>query len=360
MDRKNIMGNIKVKKNGNEKNANNKKNKKSYAAFMASAIFLGVIFAVCIIFVIVRLAGKNSLYKSVGVAKVYAENFYDKDENIEYNEKLYKYNSDIITFLVMGIDSDDKVPVVDEDTDYLMGGQSDAIFLFIMNPHDKSLSAIAINRNSMTNIYMCDRNGNYTKTGWAQLCVQHGYGDGRELSCERTRDAVSELLYGLPINAYVSMQIGAVKDLNKAVGGIEVVVPSDFPEMGFVEGQTVELDDEQAYFFLRFRDTTKFNSASKRLENNKVYLKAFMKKVFEKTKKDISYPIRLYNIVKDYVVTDITVDEMTFIASELLGYSISELKFYSLEGEMVHGKKYEEFNVDMEAAKRLILDVFYE
>lgn len=139
-----------------------------------------------------------------------------------------------------------------------------------------------------------------------------------------------------------------------------MVVPSDFPEMGFVEGQTVELDDEQAYFFLRFRDTTKFNSASKRLENDKVYLKAFMEKVFENTKKDISCPIKLYNIVKDYVVTDITVDEMTYIASELLGYQMSELKFYQLEGEMVHGQKYEEFNVDAEAAKRLILQVFYE
>ncbi len=346
--------------NRNSKSSDNKKRKKSRSAVVPAAVLLGIIFTVCMAFNIVREIGKNNLHKGAGVAKVYAESFYDKATDIEYDGKIYKYNSDIITFLVMGIDSDEKVPEVDENTDYLMGGQSDALFLFVMNPHDKSLSVIAINRNSMTNIYMCDRAGNYRKTGWAQICVQHGYGDGRELSCTRTRDAVSELFYGLPINAYVSMQIGAVKYLNNAVGGIEVVVPSDFPEMGFVEGQTVELDDEQAYFFLRFRDTTKFNSASKRLENDKVYLKAFMEKVFEKTKKDISCPIKLYNIVKDYVVTDITVDEMTYIASELLGYQMSELRFYQLEGEMVHGQKYEEFNVDTEAAKRLILQVFYE
>ena len=77
-------------------------------------------------------------------------------------------------------------------------------------------------------------------------------------------------------------------------------------------------------------------------------------------KKEISCPIKLYNMVKDYVMTEITVDEMTCIASELLGYQMSALKFYQLEDEMVHGQKYEEFNVDTGAAKRLILQVFYE
>ena len=338
---------------------NNKKKRPNIFLIMA-AVVLSLIVIVLAGYGILRASGKASLYADADPLQQYADGLFDASIDIEYNGKIYRYNKDIITFLVMGIDSLDKVPAVDENTNYHMGGQSDALFLAVMNPHNKSLSVIAINRNSMADIYMCDKEGNYTKTAKAQICVQHGYGDGRELSCERTREAVSGLMYGLPINGYVSMRMGAVMDINNAAGGVEVVVPSDFPELGFKEGETVRLDAEQAYFFVRYRDTTIFDSAGKRLENDKVYLKAFLNQAYDLTKKDIAYPIKLYNIIADYVMTDITIDEMTYLASELLDYSVSDLQIYSMEGQTVRGEKYEEFYVDEAAAKKLILDIYYE
>ncbi len=283
-----------------------------------------------------------------------------KSGDIEYNGHVYRYNSDILTFLILGIDSSSTVPELSDNTNYLKGGQSDAMFLAVMNPHDKSFSVVAINRNAMVDIDIYDSSNNYIRTAKAQICVQHGYGDGRELSCERAKKAVSNLMYNLPIHGYLSMRLGAISVLNDAMGGVEVTLPTDFPEFNMTAGTTVRLNGSQAYKFLRDRDKYQFDSATNRLNNEKVYLSAFMNQVFDQTKADVTFPLKLYDLVKNYIFTDISVDEMSYLASELLGYSIKDAKMYSVPGQTVMGKKFEEFYVDEQALRDQILSIFYE
>lgn len=346
-------------------------------------IFLIVMaFLVLILFSVLRWSGRKKLYlEGTNAPDIgYAGEMPDETEqsegetpgqenesvyvyqegDVNYNGQMYRYNKDMLTILILGIDSNDPVPEVNENTNYLKGGQSDAIFLFTMNPHDKTISVVAVNRNTMTDIDMYDKDNNYVKTVKAQLCVQHGYGDGNELSCERAEKTVSELLYNLPIHGYVSMRLGAIWLLNEAVGGVEVTLPFDVPEINQSAGATVRLYGQDAFYFLKYRSLDKFNSASERLEKDKIYLKAFMKQVFESTKSDISYPVKLYQIASSYIVTDISVDEMSYLASELLGYDIEGVKMYSIPGETVMGEKFEEFYVNEVQLKEMLLDVFYE
>lgn len=353
--------------------------------FFVTAFLIVLALFALIFFSVMRWSGKNKLYargtdapdignveqttkqqepqaeteepeseQESGNAYVYQEG------DVNYNGHMYRYNKDMLTFMILGIDSNDPVPEVDENTNYLMGGQSDAIFLFAMNPHDKTLSVIAVNRNTMTDIDMYDENNNYVRTAKAQLCVQHGYGDGGVLSCERAREKVSELLYNLPIHGYVSMRLGAIWVLNEAVGGVEVTLPFDVPEINQSAGATVRLYGQDAFYFLKYRSLDEFDSASERLEKDKIYLKAFMNQVFESTKSDISYPIKLYDMVSQYIVTDISVDEMSYLASELLGYDVNGVRMYSIPGETVMGSKFEEFYVNEVQLKELLLNVFYE
>lgn len=346
-------------------------------------IFLIVMaFLVLILFSVLRWSGRKKLYlEGTNAPDIgYAGEMPDETEqsegetpgqenesvyvyqegDVNYNGQMYRYNKDMLTILILGIDSNDPVPEVNENTNYLKGGQSDAIFLFTMNPHDKTISVVAVNRNTMTDIDMYDKDNNYVKTVKAQLCVQHGYGDGNELSCERAEKTVSELLYNLPIHGYVSMRLGAIWRLNEAVGGVEVTLPFDVPEINQSAGATVRLYGQDAFYFLKYRSLDKFNSASERLEKDKIYLKAFMKQVFESTKSDISYPVKLYQIASSYIVTDISVAEMSYLASELLGYDIEGVKMYSIPGETVMGEKFEEFYVNEVQLKEMLLDVFYE
>lgn len=346
-------------------------------------IFLIVMaFLVLILFSVLRWSGRKKLYlEGTNAPDIgYAGEMPDETEqsegedpgqenesvyvyqegDVNYNGQMYRYNKDMLTILILGIDSNDPVPEVNENTNYLKGGQSDAIFLFTMNPHDKTISVVAVNRNTMTDIDMYDKDNNYVETVKAQLCVQHGYGDGNELSCERAEKTVSELLYNLPIHGYVSMRLGAIWRLNEAVGGVEVTLPFDVPEINQSAGATVRLYGQDAFYFLKYRSLDKFNSASERLEKDKIYLKAFMKQVFESTKSDISYPVKLYQIASSYIVTDISVDEMSYLASELLDYDIEGVKMYSIPGETVMGEKFEEFYVNEVQLKEMLLDVFYE
>ncbi len=346
----------KVVKNKKEQ----KERKKINPIFIILGVLAVAILIVVIVFIAMRESGKHRLYSKATSAEVTDGDFFDTEKDIEYNGHTYHYNKDIMTFLVLGIDTGNALPTVDENTNYHQGGQSDAIFLFVMNPHDKTISVVAVNRNTMTDIYICDEHNNYVKTAKAQICVQHGYGDGLELSCERSRQAVSGLMYGLPINGYVSIRLHAIATLNDMLGGVEVTLPSDFPELGLSAGTTVRLDGEQAYTFVKFRDVTVFNSAGTRLENEKVYLKAFMKQVYDITKTNITFPVGMYQQILDYTVTDITVDEMMYLASELLGYSVLESKIYTLPGETQKVNAFEEFHVDEQGLKETILDIFYE
>ncbi len=280
-----------------------------------------------------------------------------QEGDVRYQGVHYRYNEDILTFLFMGIDKESEVKPVENGMD---GGQADAIFLLVMNPHSKELSIISIPRDTMTDIDGYDENGYFVATIKAQLALQHGYGDGAELSCERTKRAVARLFYELPIHGYCAVNMGAVPLLNDAVGGVEIVAPEDVIYTDIKEGDRVLLKGEAAYNYLHNRDMSVPWSAAGRLERQKQYLAAYAAAAKEAMGKDITLPVTLYNTLSKYMVTDISLDEVSYLAMQASGYHFDESNMYSLEGEKVRGEQYEEFYVDESVLYELILRIFYE
>ena len=167
----------------------------------------------------------------------------------------------------MGIDS---LKPVAEAKDGISGGQADGLFLLVMNPDLKEFSIIAINRNTVTDIDVYDEAGNFVGTGKAQICLQHGYGDGLQQSCERQEKAVRNLFYNLPIHGYAAINMGAIATLTDAVGG--VTVPKMTFENGTVNyGDMQTLNGREAYLYVRRRDREVFDSASFRLQSLNIY-----------------------------------------------------------------------------------------
>ncbi|MCD7836233.1 MAG: LytR family transcriptional regulator, partial [Lachnospiraceae bacterium] len=70
-------------------------------------------------------------------------------------------------------------------------------------------------------------------------------------------------------------------------------------------------------------------------------------------------PITFYNTIRNYMVTDIQLDEVTYLASQASGYSFNQESFYSVAGETVMGERFEEYYADETALYELILEVFY-
>ena len=277
---------------------------------------------------------------------------------IRYQGKVYAYNEDIRTFLFMGIDKNSEVKEVAEGTN---GGQADALFLAVMNPHKESIEIIGINRNTMTDIDIYNEEGAYVNTVQAQLDVQHGFGNGVEESCEYQVKAVSKLFYGIPIHGYAAINMSAIETMNDLVGGVDVTVLEDLTaiDKSLVEGQEVHLQGESAYWYVRSRDD-EFASADRRLERQKQYLNAFIGAARQAAKQDISVALKLYQAVEPMMITNVSADEAAYLAPILVDYKFDQNEFHMVQGETVMGDRFEEFYVDEDALYEMILNVFYE
>lgn len=332
-------------------------------------IFIAIVY---VAFQIVRTVGKNSLNsraESAGpefaLVEVQSQTLTEEEESIwqdgwvKHEGKIYTYNEDIMTFLFMGIDKNSDVKEVAEGTN---AGQADALFLAVMNPHNKTIKVIGINRNTMADVDLYNEEGAYINTVKAQIAVQHGFGNGVEESCEYQKKAVQKLFYNLPIHGYAAINMSAIPTINDAVGGVDVTVLEDLTKKDstLVKDARVHLMGQSAFWYVKYRDTNEFASADGRLERQKQYLNAFIGEAKKAAKKDITVALDLYKAVSPQMVTDITVDEVAYLAPILTDYRFDSDSFYMPEGETVMGEQFEEFYVDEDDLYEMILEVFYE
>lgn len=334
-------------------------NKKSNVIFIIFIVLLAVALAVVIILVVKKEkedVAKVSEADTLETMSTEVEKWQEGD--VSYNGRKYRYNTSIKTYLFMGID---KTGVVEAAEDGISGGQSDAMFLLVSDANAQKLSVIAINRNTMTEVDVYDREGNYVGRYNLQICLQHGYGDGMRTSCLRTVDAVSRLFYNLPISGYLSLQMEGVPALNDAVGGVTVEVMDDIenPALGvsLKQGETVTLAGCEAYVYLRSRELEEFGSASRRLERQQQYLSGFLPRVKQVAAGGESAVMKMYDAVSDYVVTNI---DFVDLAAEAENYAFDASGIYSIPGDLIMGTQFEEYYVDDEALYEMILEIFYE
>ena len=354
-----------------EETIEKKKHGIGYLTFLILGIVVGVLIASVIV---LRIMGRNHLTtaivsatESVSIGEKQEEAL---DENlILYQGKTYAPNEDIITILAMGIDKETVDTVggqswESEEGSYLSGGQADALFLLVINPHDKTVKVVTINRNSMTDIDVWDRNGNYKGQFIRQIALQHGYGYGDEESCLRQVRAVSRMFHDIPIHSYVAISMDVVPKLNDALGGVTVEVPDTivYPEynMNLHQGETVTLYGEQAYWYVRLRDENVFNSNQVRQNRQIQYLTALALKAKEQATSDIRVVLQLYQTVSAYMVTDIDLSAFTYLVTEIKDYTFDTDSIQTLKGEVFQGNRFEEFYVDDAALQELIIDLFYE
>ena len=348
-------------------------------------IILGCILAIIVILAatvkIMAILGRNRLVKNANSDGPKIEEEEDSEMRkdpaystdwqegwVSLDGKVYEYNEEIRTFLVMGIDDAHNQATDKEIIEKTSGGQADGLFLVIINPMDESIKVLAVNRNTEVPITLANMGkdgsdeGNYD----GPIAIQHAFGGGKERSCELTRDAVSKLLFDMPIHAYMSIGYEAIPKINDAVGGVTLTIPEGMDDLlkinkNWTAGSTVTLKGQDSVNFVRKRDTEEFESARKRLARQKLYLTRLIKQLKEETKKDITLPINLYGKLKDYIVTDLTVDEMSYLVSDYAGYSFDGEDIYTMEGETVlKDDGFEHFYPDEEALRALVIRLFYK
>lgn len=281
------------------------------------------------------------------------------EDTIKYNGSKYRYNKDMINMLFIGVDTSGTVSAENAQAD---AGQSDTIFVAALNNKTKKITLIPVNRDTMTEISIYDVNGNFIGKQKEQIALSYAYGDGEKMSAELTKEAVSNLFYGLPIHGYFSVNTSAITVINDLIGGVEVSLLGDFTEYdpSYAEGSKVLLQGSFAETYLRKRWGVGDDSNIQRMARQKQYVTALASKMMTAVKQDLTLPVSIYQTVSDYMITDISVDEVSYLATQIVSYSLDGDLIRTIPGSAELVDIYMQFTVDEKAFYELILDVFYE
>lgn len=267
----------------------------------------------------------------------------------------YYPRQDITTFLLLGIDQ--KGPVV-ESTSYNNEGEADMIALAVFDETEKTYNLLLLNRDTMTDVPILGIGGKPAGMAYEQLALAHTYGKGLEDSCENTRDAVSDLLNGITVDYYLSMNMDAIGILTDAVGGVKVTVTDDFSEVdsSIPMGETT-LSGKQAVSFVQTRKEVGNQMNISRMDRHKEFMNGFLDALKMNVDNNDSFVIKNYDAISDYVVTDSSVNTLNKLFNRYVDYELKEI--LSPEGENKKGETYMEFYPDEKLLNEMIIELFY-
>ena len=149
--------------------------------------------------------------------------------------------------------------------------------------------------------------------------------------------------------------------MNNSVGGVTVTLPEDCTLAGweYPEGAAVTLTGQEAESFIRYRNTEQEGSNNLRMGRQKQYALSFVNTAKNAVKQDIKLPVTLYQQLMEDMSTSIKMDEAVYLASLLPEISFDAEQIMMLEGTTKQADPYEEFYVDENALKDLIIETFY-
>lgn len=319
-----------------------------------------IIHSLLIITLVLGMVGMTGCHKKDmdSTAKQQAQTEDEKEPTIQWQGKNWQYNKNISNYLFIGVDTR-------EQSDTRVGrsdaGQADALFLLSLNRKNGEVTMISIPRDTMTAVESFDLEGNSLGTSTDHISLSYGYGDGGQESCKLTQKAVENLMYGVPIQGYIALNLDGLLALSKSLGGVTVTVPNNslasaYPE--YTQGTEVTLDESNTELFVRSRDVETSQSAIARLERQKVYINAFIKKAKERYAESKTYAAELYQTLTPYMVTNISQDRLLTLIQ-----SVDQDKDYTewtIPGEGVEGESFDEYHVDDDALYEQIIHTFYK
>lgn len=266
----------------------------------------------------------------------------------------YYPRQDMVVILVAGIDEEG--PVQDSGT-YNNSGEADMVALVILDKKTEKIDVLALNRDTMLDIPVMGLGGKQAGTKFGQLALAHTYGSGLEDSAENLKTAVSNFLYGVQIDYYVTMNMDAIALLNDAVGGVTVNVEEDFSQVdSTIAMGEVTLTGAQAVNFLRSRNGVGDSLNLSRMARQERYMRSFVTCLRDAMKADSRLAATIYEEMAPYMVTDVTSNALMGLVEYYSHYDMGQI--YSAKGENVKGT-YMEYHVDQEALDKQIISLLY-
>ena len=189
------------------------------------------------------------------------------------------------------------------------------------------------------------------------MCIRDRYGDGEKRSCQLTREAVSNLLYDIPIHDYLSLNMSGIVPIVDQIGGVTMTVPEDYTAIDpvFVQGSTITLNGELTEKYIRSRDTSVLGSNEQRMERQTQFVQALLEKVKSTEDGGNSMLRQFWQVGQPYITTDLSLDMLEKIAS----YDMNP-EILKVPGEVQAGEEHDEFHVDDASLQEMIINIFYK
>lgn len=210
--------------------------------------------------------------------------------------------------LILGVDrSEERV----ESGEYGDTYRSDSMILTRVDPQQKTVTLVSIERDTYVDIegYGPNKINASAALGGSPLVV----------------DTISKFA-GVPISHYVEIDFDGFKAAVDALGGIDVDVPvtiDDDDAGGYVEAGQQTLNGDQALILCRSRHTyDEYGSGDYyRMANQRMVMGAIAKKILAS---DVVTMANTINAMADYITTDMDVQSIVSIATEMHGMDVEE------------------------------------
>lgn len=247
---------------------------------------------------------------------VYGAFRYIRDYPTEQVMELSEYEGRI-NILVLGID----VGVNGQSRSLKNGTRSDTLMLVSVDPETKDVGVLSIPRDTRVLI---------PGTGsWEKIAHAHAYG-GPDLAMRTV-----ENFLGVNIHHYVRVDYqGFVKAVD-IVGGVEIDVPQNMDYEDPAQGLYIHLrkglqvlDGDKALQFVRYRQYD--NGDIGRIQAQEMFLKALAKKMMSLAA--VWKIPTLLRELQNYVVTDLSYEEMLYLANLALNVKLDAVRMAVVPG----------------------------
>ena len=332
---------------------------KKETVFTISGAIITAFALVCGGFAVKNIASEGKTNESEPVTTTYARPTKTAPAMSGEGGKETKLKENMEVIMVCGIDNHEIIP---EDNEYVHSSQADVIYVYAIDHKNKTYQCIQINRDTMTMVKQVMGIGE-DKEANMQICLSHSYGKTEQARCLNTVDAVEGLLFEMPIDHYISLNMTAISVLNEQVGGVTITIPTDMKKVDpeFIEGATVTLKGKQAEKFVRARGQLSDDSNILRMQRQEIFIKAWKEQARAKMNEESGFPIKLVLALSDYMTSDMTANALSTLATQLKEYK--DLGTLTTIGENLEegdGRMFREFHVDKEDLKKKIIELFYE
>lgn len=295
-----------------------KRRQQDNSAFRKALTFMVIVFLTSILAILLLANNQESINSALG-QNTFISNLLTKlsreNSSKDKPEFVFPFGPRRQNILLLGVDSNGA------DSDLWVGTRTDTMILLNIDPRTKTMNAISIPRDSK--VYLPKG------MGTQKINAAHAIG-GVGMTIKTVEDTL-----GIHIDKYVMFHDEAVREIVKAIGGIDIYVEKNMHyndyagnlHINFTKGKH-HLTEKDAVEYLRFRHDALGDIG--RTQRQQWFLRGLLANL-KKPETIASLP-KIISIAKKYVKTDMSVYEMTQYATLAKGFDMDNIEIAMLPG----------------------------